>query len=67
MTFEKPKDWPHWLTLAEWWYNTTFYSSLQMTPYEVVYEQKPPALLPYLPCDSQLDLVDRSLQLERLH
>lgn len=26
MTFEKPREWPQWLALAEWWYNTTFHS-----------------------------------------
>lgn len=33
-----------------------------MTPYEAVYGQKPPPLLPYMSFDSQLNLVDRSLQ-----
>lgn len=32
-----------------------------MSPYEIVYGQKPPPLLPYMPLDSQLDVVDRSL------
>lgn len=32
-----------------------------MTPYEIVYGQKPPPLLPYMALDSQLDAVDRSL------
>lgn len=62
MTFDKPKDWPHWLDLAEWWYNTSYHSAIKMCPYEVVYGQKPPSLLPYLPFDSQLELVDSSLQ-----
>lgn len=62
MTFDKPKDWPHWLSLVEWWYNTSHHTSINMTPYEVVYGQPPPPLLPYLPFDSQLDMIDRSLQ-----
>lgn len=62
LTFDKPKDWPHWLSLAEWWYNTSHHTSINMTPYEVVYGQPPPPLLPYLPFDSQLDMIDRSLQ-----
>ncbi|XP_075086342.1 uncharacterized protein LOC142169045 [Nicotiana tabacum] len=33
-----------------------------MTPYEVVYGQKPPPLLPYQPFDSHIDVIDRSLQ-----
>jgi len=62
MTFDKPKEWPQWLSLAEWWYNTTFHTSINLTPYEVVYGQKPPPLLPYMAFESKLDLVDRSLQ-----
>ena len=31
------KDWSNWLPLSEWWYNTHFHTSIQMTPYEVVY------------------------------
>lgn len=62
MTFERPKAWPHWLPLAEWWYNTSFHSALKLTPYEVVYGQKPPPLLPYMALDSHIDAADRSLQ-----
>lgn len=43
-------------------YNTTYHSSALTTPSEVVYGQKPPPLLPNMPFDSQLDVVDRSLQ-----
>ncbi|XP_070057618.1 uncharacterized protein [Nicotiana tomentosiformis] len=56
------REWPYWLALAKWWYNTTFHSAINMTPYEAVYGQKPPPLLPHMAFDSQLDLVDRSLQ-----
>ena len=34
--------------LAEWWYNTHFHTSIQLTPYEVVYNQSLPVHLPYL-------------------
>lgn len=29
------------LSSAEWWYNTTFHSSLQATPNQIVYGTKP--------------------------
>jgi len=45
--------------LAEWWYNTTFHTSIQATPYEVVYGKPPPLYLPYLLGKSKLDSVDR--------
>ena len=62
MVSDKPKDWARWLPLAEWWYNTTFHSAINTTPYEVVYGQKAPVHLPYLPGDSKVETVDRSLQ-----
>ncbi|PHT84185.1 hypothetical protein T459_12628 [Capsicum annuum] len=44
--------------------NTSPYSSpfVMLTPYEVVYGQKPSPLLPYMAFDSHIDAVDRSLQ-----
>ena len=62
MVSDKPKDWSKWIPFAEWWYNTTYHSATHTTPYEVVYGQPPPVHLPYLPGDSKVDTVDRSLQ-----
>lgn len=42
MTAEAPHTWSKWLPLAEWWYNTTFHSSIKSTPFEIVYGQPPP-------------------------
>ncbi|XP_025981166.1 uncharacterized protein [Glycine max] len=50
------------LPLAEWWYSTTYHSSIKANPYEIVYGQVPPAYLPYLLGESKVDLVDKSLQ-----
>ena len=44
---DKPTKWIQWLSLAEWWYNTTFHISTGVTPYEALYGQKPPNLLHY--------------------
>lgn len=60
MTWQRPKEWVFWLPLAEWWYNTTFHSTIQATPYEVVYGQPPPLHLPYCPQSTVVDVVDRS-------
>lgn len=35
-----PTKWKDWLALA-FWYNTSYHSSLQLTPFEVLYGQKP--------------------------
>ncbi|KAA3466225.1 polyprotein [Gossypium australe] len=34
---ECPKEWLLWLPLAKWWYNTTYHSAIQTTPYEALY------------------------------
>jgi len=34
---QTPKEWSKWLALAIWWYNTSYHSASQLTPYEIVY------------------------------
>lgn len=41
----KPKTWPQWLMWAEYWYNTSYHSTIQMTPFQAVYGREPPKLL----------------------
>lgn len=36
-----PAKWSKWLSLAEYWYNTTFHSALRRSPFEVLYGYKP--------------------------
>ncbi|GKA83145.1 putative mitochondrial protein [Tanacetum coccineum] len=62
MCGEKPKEWVKWLPLAEYWYNTNFHSAINTTPYEAVYCQTPPIHVPYIPGDSRVESVDRTLQ-----
>lgn len=62
MTAEAPQSWSKWLTLAEWWYNTTYHSAIKCTPFEVIYGQSPPTHLPYLPGESSSAVVDRNMQ-----
>ncbi|GMI66113.1 hypothetical protein HRI_000280600 [Hibiscus trionum] len=62
MTGEKPREWGEWLYLAEWWYNTSFHSSIQTTPYQELYGQEPPVHIPYLVGESLVASVDRTLQ-----
>lgn len=35
------KQWSSWLPMAEWWFNTTFHSSLQTTLYKILYWHDP--------------------------
>lgn len=39
-----PKQWATWLPLAEWWYNTSYHSTIKATPFEALYGYKPPQL-----------------------
>lgn len=41
-TSNRPTAWSKWLSLVEWWYNTTFHVSTGITPYEALYGQKNP-------------------------
>lgn len=36
-----PSKWSQWLTLAEFWYNTNYHTSLNKTPFEVLYGHEP--------------------------
>lgn len=36
-----PRRWSKWLSLVEFWYNTSFHSSLQRSPFEVLYGHPP--------------------------
>ncbi|KAJ7959586.1 Ty3/gypsy retrotransposon protein [Quillaja saponaria] len=56
-----PKHWSKWLSLAQYWYNTNYRTTIQMSPYHAVFGQEPPSHIPYTKSDSENDAVDRSL------
>jgi hypothetical protein len=58
---EKQNQWAQWLPLAEWWYNTSYHTTTRMPPFEVIYGQKPPSFLSYLPGASKVQVVDLTL------
>ncbi|GKE07481.1 ty3-gypsy retrotransposon protein [Tanacetum coccineum] len=62
MTGEKPKEWVQWVPLAEYWYNTNYYSCAHTTPFEIVYGQPPNLHLPYIAGTSAIEEVDRTMQ-----
>lgn len=42
MCFNSPRRWHYWLSLAEWWYNTSYHTSLKITPFQALYGFPPP-------------------------
>ena len=44
MTFQEPKKWMSWLSLAELWYNTSFHTALNITPFQALYGFPPPQI-----------------------
>lgn len=63
MVIDEPKQWPKWLTLAEWWYNTTYHSAIQMSPFEALYGIPPPIHIPYIPHDTNIASIEEWFQL----
>ena len=44
-SYNKLRRWSTWLPWAEYWYDTTFHSSTNTTPFRAVYGRDPPPLL----------------------
>jgi hypothetical protein len=44
MTSAEPKKWLAWLSLAEFWYNTTYHNSLNISPFQALYGFPPPLI-----------------------
>ncbi|KAJ0940339.1 putative nucleotidyltransferase, Ribonuclease H [Helianthus annuus] len=61
---DNPNKWVHFLPWAEFWYNTSYQTSSQMTPFEVLYGRKPPSLTRYVR-DSTTDTTLEEQFLER--
>jgi hypothetical protein len=61
-TLDRPKQWSTWLPWAEYWYNTSWHSSIRMTPYEAVYGVPLPRLLTYVPGTTWVEAVEEELR-----
>lgn len=57
-----PKSWSKWVSLAEYWYNSSFHSAIEMIPFQALYGVPPPIHLPYIPKDSPIEAVDLLLR-----
>ncbi|CAL9231368.1 unnamed protein product [Arabidopsis halleri] len=61
---DRPKQWSFMLPWAEFWYNTTYHSSIGMTPFKAVYGRDPPVLAGYESGSTPIQELDEQL-LER--
>jgi hypothetical protein len=52
MAFQEPKKWAEWLPVAEWWYNSSYHSSLKTTPFDALYGYPPQIQTIALPCNT---------------
>lgn len=60
-----PTKWLQWLSLAEYWYNTTYHSTLGCTPFKVLYGMEPHCgLLPDLSTTNNTVVTDILLERE---
>lgn len=44
MCFEQPYQWKALLSLAEWWYNTSYHTALKMLPFQALHGYYQPQL-----------------------
>lgn len=61
-TSAKPNEWVHWISWAEFCYNTSPHTSTRKTPFEVLYGGAAPNLLTYVPGTARVEAVDQTLQ-----
>ncbi|XP_061993942.1 uncharacterized protein LOC133711877 [Rosa rugosa] len=58
MITEKDGSWVSLIPWAEFWYNSTYHSAIQMSPFEALYGYPPPKVVPYLPNSTNVHDVD---------
>ncbi|XP_058757922.1 uncharacterized protein LOC131631166 [Vicia villosa] len=59
---DHPRKWHSFLHLAEYWYNTSFHTAIQMSPFKALYGREPPSLLHYVTGSAQDDTLQQTLQ-----
>ncbi|MCI01255.1 Ty-3/Gypsy retrotransposon polyprotein, partial [Trifolium medium] len=57
----KPSQWSKFLSLAEWSYNTSVHSSIDLTPYQITFGKAPPSIPQYIQGQSSIEAVDSIL------
>jgi hypothetical protein len=61
-TSEQPRKWYKFLHLAEYWYNTTHHSAINMSPFQALYGRGPPTVLAYINGSTTVPDLDQTLE-----
>jgi hypothetical protein len=59
---DKPSLWVKWLSLAEYWFNTSYHAATKLSPFEALYGYKPPNLLEFVPGTIRVATVEDLLE-----
>ncbi|TYK00326.1 putative retroelement pol polyprotein [Cucumis melo var. makuwa] len=59
---ERLNEWSQWINWAEYWYNTTYHSSIRITPFQAVYGRLPPPLIYYGDMETPNSTLDQQLK-----
>ncbi|GKC44618.1 ty3-gypsy retrotransposon protein, partial [Tanacetum coccineum] len=62
MVANQPHQWVRLLPWAEYSYNSSYHSSIQMSPFQAVYGRQPLAIIPYPPGSSKVAAIDELLE-----
>jgi hypothetical protein len=62
MVFDKSSKWINYLALVEWWYNITWHSAINTTPFTALYGYTPPMLPMARAPRSQVKVVNEFLR-----
>jgi hypothetical protein len=58
----KQTQWVKWLTLVEWWYNTSFHMATKISPFMVLYGYYPPSITSSLRYQSKVQVVEEHIE-----
>ena len=59
---DKQTQWVKWLTLAEWWYNTSFHMVAKMSPFMSLYGYHPPFITSSLIYQSKVQAMEEHIE-----
>jgi len=66
MAGENPKEWSHWLSWAEYWFNTSFNRSAGMTPLKALYGRDPSSIFHMDDTTSAVQEVNEQVRIRNL-